>query len=239
MEEVIVSKGGSVLRQGCSSPTPQDLQRHDAAPTVRPESASFDEAAINSEDDSEKLLRGTVGTYETLDPSFRMVKDYWQFFVPGRVFATLWWEPIGEEEHQLGPELVRYGERAYAKIRRFIVVRPKTKDYYSQCLQISTHGGRGATGKGLNQREHAIVYTGDNPPKKLEGESKLQKDAIQVIPVTPSEKLDPLSRLDLHRVYPVEHNLKVKEIGKVPATDLKVLIAAWKSIAKDDGSITR
>lgn len=38
------------------------------------------------------------------------------------------------EQAQHGPSVVRYGEEAYAKVRRFIVVRAKPKEYYSKCM---------------------------------------------------------------------------------------------------------
>ncbi|KAL9115305.1 MAG: hypothetical protein Q9187_007317 [Circinaria calcarea] len=178
------------------------------------------------------MLRGTEGTFEKLDPAFKIEKDHWNFYVPGRVFKTLWWEPMGEhnlEQGYHGPSVVKYGEQAYAKVRRFIVIRAKPKEYYSNCIQISTHGGRGVARKGLNQEEHCIVYTSSKPPKKLEGETKMRKDPIHVRAISSSEKLDPLSRVNFSKVYPVEHNIKIKEIGLISGTDLKRLIGYWKN----------
>ena len=96
--------------------------------------------------------------------------------------------------------------------------------------QISTHGGRATTKKGLNQEEHTIVYTGSEVPSKIKGETKLRKDAINIIPVNPAEKLDALSRVNLAKTFPVEHNVKVKEVGKVHPAHLKKLIGYWKNL---------
>ena len=96
--------------------------------------------------------------------------------------------------------------------------------------QISTHGGRATTKKGLNQAEHTIVYTGSEIPQKIKGETNLRKDAINIIPINPKEKLDALSRVNLAKTYPVEHNVKVKEVGKVNAAHLKKLVGYWKNL---------
>ncbi|KAL9123052.1 MAG: hypothetical protein Q9187_000403 [Circinaria calcarea] len=184
-------------------------------------------------DDSQPIgmLRGTEGTYEKLDPAFKIVKDHRNFFCPGRVFATSRWEPIEDQIPEEGPEVVKYGERVYANVRRFIVVHGKLKEYQSICIQISTYGGCGATRKGLNQEEHCIVYTSSKPPKRLEGETKMLKDSIRVKAVSSSEKLDPLSRVNFAKTYPVPHSAKVKEIGTITGRDLKKLVGYWRILS--------
>ena len=74
------------------------------------------------------------------------------------------------------------------------------------------------------------MYTGNEVPSKLKGETKLRKDAINIVPVKPQEKLDALSRVNLAKTYPVEHNVKVKEVGKVNQAHLKKLIGYWKNL---------
>ena len=51
----------------------------------------------------------------------------------------------------------------------------------------------------------------------------MNKDPIRIIPVDQSEKLDPLSRVNLAKRYPMEHNIKVKEVGMVDQAHLKKL----------------
>ncbi|MCJ1480724.1 hypothetical protein MMC06_000879 [Schaereria dolodes] len=178
-------------------------------------------------------VRDMEGEQASLDPAYQTRHDEWEFFIPGRVFAILWWEPLGslsKEQsrvpiHVLGPSMVKFGERAFAKIRRFVVVRAKPQQHWSKCIAISTHDGKATTKKSLDQKEHTIIYTGDYAPSRLPEERKLNKEAIKIVPVNPSMKLDPLSRVNLVKVYPVEHNLKVKEVGRVSGPHLKKLLA--------------
>ena len=95
--------------------------------------------------------------------------------------------------------------------------------------RISTHGSQGATKKGIIQNDQCIVYTGPIAPAKLAMEKKMHKDPIQMIPINPQEKLDPLSRTDLAKIFPVEHNVKLREVGMVSNAHLKKLIAYVKS----------
>ncbi|MCJ1465144.1 hypothetical protein MMC07_003760 [Pseudocyphellaria aurata] len=89
---------------------------------------------------------------------------------------------------------------------------------------ISTNGGKGAAKKGLRQGEHTIVYTTAEAPQRLPSETQLGKIPIKVDLVNPSEKLDPLSRLNLGKPYPVEHNVKVCKVGKVSETHMRALM---------------
>jgi hypothetical protein len=101
------------------------------------------------------------------------------------------------------------------------------------CLRISTYSGRGTVKGGLDQNAHAIIYTGEKPPKKLPEEKRLTKDPIQVVPVGGHE-LEPLSRVNLAKVYPVEHNFKVLEVGRVIGGHLKRLLAYWQIETEKD-----
>ncbi|MCJ1237387.1 hypothetical protein MMC14_005372 [Varicellaria rhodocarpa] len=225
-------KGKQVAQNYAGQPAYQQYPPSPAGTAATQEETAAEPSEADDEVETvggpQGLIRGTAGNVEKLDPSFQRVKDHWTFFVPGRVFSTLWWESSGNQRE--GPSLVQYGEQAFAKVYRFIVVRAKPREYYSKCIQISTHGGRATTKKGLNQAEHTIVYTGSEIPQKIKGETNLRKDAINIIPINPKEKLDALSRVNLAKTYPVEHNVKVKEVGKVNAAHLKKLVGYWKNL---------
>ena len=90
--------------------------------------------------------------------------------------------------------------------------------------RISTHNGHGTVGKLLLQREHSIIYTGEEAPEKFPEERKLNKDPIQVIPVNSSETLASASRIHYAKPYPIEHNVKVCEVGMVTKSDIRKLI---------------
>ncbi|MCJ1377605.1 hypothetical protein MMC17_000700 [Xylographa soralifera] len=98
----------------------------------------------------------------------------------------------------------------------------------SQVIRISTYGGQATLKKGLDQRKHTMVYSSHVPPAKLPQEKKLNKDPIRVNIVNEEEKLDVLSRINLAKTYPVEHNVKVKTVGTVKPEELKKLKAYWK-----------
>lgn len=95
---------------------------------------------------------------------------------------------------------------------------------------ITTYSNRGAGKKGVDQRAHAIIYTGSHPPEKLATERDMNKSAICVIPARADEKLDPKSRVNMGKIYTVEWNTKVKEIGQVEKHSLVRLLNYWKQI---------
>ena len=95
--------------------------------------------------------------------------------------------------------------------------------------RISTHGNRGTVGKLVNQKEHSIIYTGEVAPKRLPEEKKLNKDPIQVIPVDDSQELSDLSRINYAKPYPIEHNVKVCEVGMVAQRDRRKIIGYYKT----------
>lgn len=100
--------------------------------------------------------------------------------------------------------------------------------------QISTNGGKGAAKTGLKQGEHTIAYTTAVAPDLLSEEIHITKDPIQIIPVSQTEKLDPKSRINLGKVYPVEHNVKVCEVGMVADADIRKLTAYYKTGLRKD-----
>jgi hypothetical protein len=70
-------------------------------------------------------------------------------------------------------------------------------------------------------------------PKRLPNESKLSKDAIQVISKNPRDKLEADSRVNYGKIYTVEHNVKVLFIGKLTKeSERRFMIdfdATWES----------
>lgn len=103
--------------------------------------------------------------------------------------------------------------------------RPNLLIFHSR---ISTYGDR-ATAKNLvEQSEHSIIYTGDSAPHKLPEEKKLTKDPIRVVPVG-EQQLEERSRVNFAKSYPIEHNVKVLEVGRVAKTHLRTLTAYWQN----------
>lgn len=100
--------------------------------------------------------------------------------------------------------------------------------------QISTNGGKGAAKTGLKQGEHTIAYTSTVAPPPLSEEKYLTKEPIRINPVSQAEKLDATSRINLGKVYPVEHNVKICEVGMVDSADIRKLTAYYKTGLRKD-----
>ena len=81
----------------------------------------------------------------------------------------------------------------------------------------------------MRQSSHTIVYTGQRPPTRRAEEAEMMKDPIRVIPSNANEKLDPMARINFGKVYPIEHNVKVKEIGQVDEESIPKLRQYFKS----------
>jgi hypothetical protein len=133
----------------------------------------------------------------------------------GFVFSVLWTEPAGEGSERgvsLAISTTRYGENAFSKIRRFVVVRSAYG--HSSCLPLLTYGGQGTTKHGIDAKLHAAVFAENGRVKLAPGEN-MQKEPFPITFSDPFESLDAMTRLNFSKVYTVEHNLKVHEIGQV------------------------
>ena len=136
---------------------------------------------------------------------------------------------------------VAHGEIAYHQHRRFIVVEEMSDQFFCYCWwghlrycnhpfanlylsPVTTYSGRATTKPGVDQNAHTIVYTGRTPPEKLEGETRMTKEPIRIMPVSQDVKLDSLSRINLGKVQVIQHNWKIQEIGDVHEKSLPKLI---------------
>lgn len=70
-------------------------------------------------------------------------------------------------------------------------------------------------------RDHGVIYTSATPPPLLPGEN-LDKQPIHVWP-TNRDTLAPESRVNYGKVYAVEHNVKVRDIGMVDEEHLPLI----------------
>lgn len=91
-----------------------------------------------------------------------------------------------------------------------------------------TYSGRGALQR--NQREHGIIYTGNQAPTRPQYEPDLQPIAIRVDPDKREDKLNILSRVNYGNVYTIEHNLKVKPYGMVNRDSMLPLLAQFGDV---------
>lgn len=89
---------------------------------------------------------------------------------------------------------------------------------------ISTYGGRGTSKRGLDPSTHAIIHTVGSCPTYVSGETELQKNAIAVEPPDEAVRLSPASRINFGIHHPIQHNVKVKNLGMVKPECMPSLI---------------
>ena len=97
-----------------------------------------------------------------------------------------------------------------------------------------TYGGQGTAKPGIKPEHHAIIYTSAKPPKESDGEAKLRKKPIRVIPLDLRHKLAPESRINYSKAYTVEHNVKVCFIGKIHPDFEKIFLGDFKRTFDED-----
>jgi uncharacterized protein DUF6590 len=73
---------------------------------------------------------------------------------------------------------------------------------------IHTYQNQGIPAHNVHARSHIVIYSGEQPPALVPGEDEviLKRDAIKVILDPRREPLLPTSRLNLAKIYTVEHS---------------------------------
>ncbi|OMP84065.1 hypothetical protein BK809_0001449, partial [Diplodia seriata] len=94
---------------------------------------------------------------------------------------------------------------------------------------VSTYGGRATTKRGLDPQQHAIVYITGSVPQYVAGEQRLQKAPIPIIPAEGSVTLNGASRVNFAIHHPIQHNVKVKDLGIVHPDYIPTLISYAKN----------
>ncbi|KAL0258289.1 hypothetical protein SLS55_007463 [Diplodia seriata] len=122
---------------------------------------------------------------------------------------------------------VLFGQRVFSNIRRFIVV--KEGRGFAYACPVSTYGGRATTKRGLDPQQHAIVYITGSVPQYVAGEQRLQKAPIPIIPAEGSVTLNGASRVNFAIHHPIQHNVKVKDLGIVHPDYIPTLISYAKN----------
>jgi len=158
---------------------------------------------------------------ETLDKNYTVRNtDYKRFFGVGRVFSTLWVEPMGgasSSRENSGTEFV-FGDKGnvHYTIRRFVVVRQH--DRFCTCLPVTLYtSGNKKTASKLS--DQGLIYT-QSPPSNVEG---IFRPAIRVTIGKGAGTLRDPSVINYARVSTVEMNLKVKDIGELDPNSVPLL----------------
>ena len=93
---------------------------------------------------------------------------------------------------------------------------------------IFTYGNRATTKSGVEPSEHAIIYILGTMPKLVLGEAPLEKKSIAVVPAGSGVWLSPASRINFGIQHPIQHNVKVKDLGTVRDEDMPTLIGYFR-----------
>ena len=105
-----------------------------------------------------------------------------------------------------------------------------------------TYGGQGVGKLYVKKSDHAIIYSGRNPPASMSserparGELGMRSYAIRVDPDKRDEKLDPMSRIDFGKMHTIHHNLKVRPFGMVNDNSISHLLSQFEAVMKDSSS---
>ena len=86
----------------------------------------------------------------------------------------------------------------------------------------------------MDQSEHAVIYTSQEAPEVLKGEHRITKDAIRVIPVNQEQELHPCSRINFAMTFPVQHNVKVLEVGIIAPGDMRKFMGYYQNELEKD-----
>lgn len=175
------------------------------------------------------------------------------FFIMGRVFSMLWTETASAtmQVARSGTEntaitVGRFGQGVYSQIRRFVVMKVNRDRHFVYAWSvndltalsyvanagsaISTYGKQGTLKSGCAAGEHTIVHLTGSQPIYLYGEYErgMTKDPIEIEPTHSSETMEPTSRLRFGKMYSIEWNVKVKDIGLVSRRHMSKLMRYHK-----------
>lgn len=186
-------------------------------------------------------IRGTGEEHEELDHRYRKRPDAKKFFVVGRVFAMLWHEGVGDKKgghisqverfkvERYNRKRGKYNEEVFSHIRRMVVVR--NRHGYCWCIPINTYNYHGVAKKGLSREDreaHSIIYMDDTKPAIDPAERNMMvKNPIAVTAANLEQKLHYMSRLNFGKVYSVEWNVKVMNVGLVSVNSMANFTGYW------------
>lgn len=187
-----------------------------------------------------RVSASQFGDPERLDPRYKLRNGKF-FFVKGCVFAMMYPEPKGESRgnrNQLdtGPDdstnIIKgpKGQKIFSHIKRFVVIRGRKG--YCLCVPINSYRGTGVGKKQIPPDEksaHAIIYDSREraPRPIIPGEEDLVKTPIAV-DMNPDDTLDDTSRIHFGKIYTIEWNVKVCEIGRIASQSVKDVDKYWR-----------
>ena len=176
-----------------------------------------------------------------LNPNFKLQMNPEEFFVEGRVLRIPWAEPggtdVSENQNRDGQYVSqsnatgmvpgKFHQPIFHGIKIFVVIEPRHNS--SLALQIASHGGRGERRPGAINSELAVVSTKEGLSMVLGSNIAMAREAgllahpIFVDPDKLDASLTAASRLNLGKVYNIEHNVPVHSFGMIRRDSMKLL----------------
>lgn len=177
----------------------------------------------------------SIPTFMTpLQEDFRVRNS--SFFRLGRVFIMLWHENATSGNQYLrGKGATTSGihnQTVFSHIKRFAVGRECHG--FSWAVGVNTYRGKGVKRPGFNKDDiqaHAIIHMTKTKAFPLEGEPVLEKIPIMVDKGGEDSKLDPASRIRFDKVFSIEHNVRVKDVGIINQQSMPYFCHYWKQEA--------
>ncbi|KAN0093471.1 hypothetical protein V8E51_016655 [Hyaloscypha variabilis] len=171
-------------------------------------------------------------------PSFngnsKKSRRFWKF---GRVFQMLWTETAGYNKERRGTRngshisAIWLNEDAYSEIRRFVIVSESGGSVL--CLAIHMYSGQATLKSYLpDPSEHSIIHTSERPPPELQIiaedgtviSEQIDKDPIRVVSERGDIELLPAARINYSKIYVVEKDVRVLNIGMVHQNSMASLM---------------
>jgi hypothetical protein len=156
----------------------------------------------------------------------------------------LWTEPAGRQPNSNpASERSRFsevilGSHAYSEIRRFVVIKPGKG--HCLCSPIHTYRGRGTLKEGVNPKEHAAIYLKSKGVELLPGEKMTIEPFPLILENEKNVQIDISSRINFGKIYTVEHNVRVLNVGRIDPTSVPRLRQLFSfnplMSSADDGS---
>jgi len=114
---------------------------------------------------------------------------------------TPWTEPEG------------FSGRMFTETARFVVV--KSGPTFSVCLRISTYSGQATSKPGVIASHHAAVIPQGGTVTYHPHEEELSNPPIEIKVENDDVDIDPMARINFAKPYTVEHNILVRNVGRV------------------------
>lgn len=154
------------------------------------------------------------------------------FFREGRVIAVIMNETAGENalDYTTASSInsVKFKNNyVHTSVRRLVVVRSKSEFCFA--CPIFTYSERGTTKGGVRPWEHGIIYSSGCSAKLLPGETGITKPSLSADMAEGVPDLHEASRIYYGIHHPVQYNIKVKDIGRIPREQIPVLIKNWRA----------